>query len=132
MARKSIVLLQNRQNVLPLDRSGKIAVLGANAIDSVMQWGNYSGFATRTVTALEGIQSLAPQARYVSGCGLTRNEVFESRFDCLTAPVGSPGMQCVYWNNTEMEGTPANTVFTTSPLNLSNGGNTVFAPGVNL
>ena len=132
MARKSIVLLQNRQNVLPLDRSGKIAVLGANAIDSVMQWGNYSGFATRTVTALEGIQSLAPQARYVSGCGLTRNEVFESRFAELRNPLGGRGMQATYYNNTEMEGKPAATTNITAPIMLSNGGNTVFAPGVNL
>jgi beta-glucosidase len=40
MARKSIVLLQNKQQVLPLKKDDKIAVLGANAIDSVMQWGN--------------------------------------------------------------------------------------------
>ena len=132
MARKSIVLLQNKQNVLPLDRSGKIAVLGANAIDSVMQWGNYSGFATRTVTVLEGIQSLAPQARYVSGCGLTRNEVFESRFGELRNPLGGRGMQATYYNNTEMEGKPAATTNITAPIMLSNGGNTVFAPGVNL
>lgn len=132
MARKSIVLLQNRQNVLPLAKSDKIAVLGANAIDSVMQWGNYSGFATRTITALEGIQQQAPQARYVSGCGLTRNEVFESRFGELKNPLGNRGMQATYYNNTEMEGTPAATVNITSPIMFSNGGNTVFAPGVSL
>ena len=132
MARKSMVLLQNRQNVLPLAKNGKIAVLGANAIDSVMQWGNYSGFATRTVTALEGIQQLAPQATFISGCGLTRNEVFESRFGELKAPLGSKGMQVTYYNNTEMQGTPAAMANFAAPIMLSNGGNTVFAPGVNL
>ena len=144
MAQKSIVLLKNN-GILPLPSAatesqptGKIVVMGPNANDSVMMWGNYAGYPTRTITALEGIRSAVKGQRstsdipYIPACGLTRNEVFESRFDCLTAPVGSPGMQCVYWNNTEMEGTPANTVFTTSPLNLSNGGNTVFAPGVNL
>ena len=55
MARKSMVLLLNKNQALPLKKDARIAVLGANAIDSVMQWGNYSGFATRTVTALEGI-----------------------------------------------------------------------------
>ena len=79
MARKSMVLLLNKQQVLPLKKDQKIAVLGVNAIDSVMMWGNYSGFATRTISALEGIQQLAPQAHYISGCGLTRNEAFESR-----------------------------------------------------
>ena len=136
MARKSIVLLKNN-GVLPLSSSKavpqqKIVVMGANAIDSVMQWGNYSGFATRTITALEGIQQISPQARYISGCGLTRNEVFESRFADLKTPLGSQGMQATYYNNTEMNGTPAATITLTSPIMQSNGGNTVFAPGVNL
>ena len=136
MARKSIVLLKNN-GILPLSSSTavpqqKIVVMGANAIDSIMQWGNYSGFATRTITALEGIQQIVPQARYISGCGLTRNEVFESRFAELMTPLGSQGMQATYYNNTEMNGTPAATINITSPIMLSNGGNTVFAPGVNL
>ena len=132
MARKSMVLLQNNNQILPLKKDARIAVLGVNAIDSVMQWGNYSGFATRTVTALEGIQQLAPQAKFINGCGLTRNEVFESRFGELKAPLGSKGMQATYYNNTDMSGTPATTVHITAPIMLSNGGNTVFAPGVNL
>jgi beta-glucosidase len=132
MARKSMVLLQNKNQTLPLSKDARIAVLGSNAIDSVMQWGNYSGFATRTVTALEGILQLAPQARFISGCGLTRNEVFESRFGELRNPLGSKGMQATYYNNTDMSGTPAATMNITAPIMLSNGGNTVFAPGVNL
>ena len=132
MARKSIVLLQNKERVLPLEKAAKIVVLGANAIDSVMQWGNYSGFATRTVTALEGIQQLAPQAKFISGCGLTRNEVFESRFGNLKNPLGGKGIQATYYNNTDMSGAPVATVNITAPIMLSNGGNTVFAPGVNL
>jgi len=139
MARKSIVLLKNGSAggdtpspVLPLSKDAKIVVLGTNAIDSVMMWGNYSGFATRTVTALEGIQAFAPQARFISGCGLTRNEVFESRFSGLKTPLGSKGIQATYYNNTEMKGSPVATVDIKSPIMLSNGGNTVFAPGVNL
>ena len=131
MARKSIVLLKNN-GALPLKKEADMVVMGANAIDSVMQWGNYSGFATRTITALEGIQALAPQARFVSGCGLTRNEVFESRFGELRAPLGGNGMQVTYYNNQEMQGVPAATTNFTAPIMLSNGGNTVFAPGVNL
>ena len=132
MARKSIVLLQNKQKMLPLKKNQKIAVLGANAIDSVMMWGNYSGFATRTITAMEGIQQFAPQAKFISGCGLTRNEAFESRFDELKTPLGNKGMKATYYNNTEMKGTPVATTDFTAPIMLSNGGNTVFAPGVNL
>ena len=132
MARKSIVMLQNKQQILPLKKNQKIAVLGANAIDSVMMWGNYSGYATRTITAMEGIQQFAPQAKFISGCGLTRNEAFESRFDELKTPFGTKGMQATYYNNTKLKGTPAATADFTAPIMLSNGGNTVFAPGVNL
>ena len=140
MALKSIVLLQNRGNVLPLgDRSAtNIVVMGPNANDSVMMWGNYSGYPTRTITALEGITTKArlldpkSQIRYIQGCGLTRNESFESRFGEVKDPLGNMGIQATYWNNTEMKGQPVTVVNIKSPVRLSNGGNTVFAPGVNL
>ena len=130
MALKSIVLLQNKNNVLPLGNQD-IVVMGPNANDSVMMWGNYSGYPTRTITALEGIREKS-RVKYIQGCGLTRNEQFESRFSQLITPLGASGMQIIYWNNTEMKGEPAAIVDTKSPIRLSNGGNTVFAPGVNL
>ena len=131
MARKSIVLLKNN-GVLPLPLTSDLVVMGQNANDSVMMWGNYAGYPTKTVTALEGIQAIAPQTRFVNGCGLTRNEVFESRFTELKTPLGSKGIQATFYNNTEMKGSPAATIDLTSPVLLSNGGNTIFAPGVNL
>ena len=89
MAQKSIVLLQNRNDVLPLGNTFKpfsgsatdIVVMGPNANDSVMMWGNYNGFPTHTITALEGITKKAnkrvpgSRIRYIQGCGLTRNEI---------------------------------------------------------
>ena len=131
-ARKSMVLLHNKNHALPLNKDAKVVVLGVNAIDSIMQWGNYSGYANRTITALEGIQSIAPQARYISGCGLLRNEAFESRFNDIVAPLGDKGLQVSYYNNKEMKGAPVATGLFKVPIMLSNGGNTVFAPGVNL
>ncbi|MBQ1827890.1 MAG: glycoside hydrolase family 3 C-terminal domain-containing protein, partial [Prevotella sp.] len=135
MAREGTVLLKNN-GVLPLDsskvHSSKLVVMGPNANDSIMQWGNYSGYATKTVTILEGLRQQLGNVPYIQGCGLTRNEVFESRFDKMRAPSGQQGIQAVYWNNTEMKGRPVTTVHMSSPVNLSNGGNTVFAPGVNL
>ncbi|MBR6867589.1 MAG: glycoside hydrolase family 3 C-terminal domain-containing protein [Prevotella sp.] len=137
MARKSIVLLQNRDGLLPLDRT-EIVVMGPNANDSVMMWGNYAGYPTRTITALEGIVSKARKLnpngniRYIQGCGLTRSEVMESRFNEIIDPLGNQGIQATYWNNTEMKGAPAATVTIGNAVRLSNGGNTVFAPGVNL
>ena len=131
MARKSIVLLKNN-GVLPLSKTSGIFVMGPNANDSVMQWGNYSGYPTKTVTALEGIRQQLGNIPYIVGCDLTRNENVESRFAEIKAPLGNQGMQVTYYNNTEMSGKPVTTVTMTEPIKLSNGGNTVFASGVNL
>ena len=139
MARQSIVLLKNN-GILPLARHSSpntqhsYLVMGPNANDSTMLWGNYSGYPTHTTTILQGITEKVKGGglRYVRGCGLTRNEVHESRFDRMRTPDGRPGMLATYWNNTEWKGTPAATKVMTEPINQSNGGATVFAPGVNL
>lgn len=71
MARKSMVLLSNKKQTLPLSKSiRKVAVMGPNANDSVMQWANYNGFPSHTVTILEGIQSKLPAGAvvYEKGC----------------------------------------------------------------
>ena len=154
IAQKSIVLLKNN-GVLPLANNrlsnsklsnSKIAVVGPNANDSIMMWGNYTGDATHTVTALEGIRqkissltshhspltSPLPTIKYIPACGLTRNEVYESRYSELRSPLGPQGMQAAFFNNIDLKGTPIATVTLSQGLHLSNGGNTVFAPGVNL
>ena len=137
IAREGVVLLKNN-GVLPLAsekikvKSEKLVVMGPNASDSIMQWGNYSGFATQTITALQGLRQQLGNVPYVQGCALTRGEVLESRFDKIRAPEGGKGIRAYYWNNTEMKGDPVTNVVITEPINLSNGGNTVFAPGVNL
>ena len=66
-ARKSIVLLKNEKELLPLsekDGSG-LFVMGPNAADSTMMWGNYNGFPLHTVTLAEGILNLCPSATLV-------------------------------------------------------------------
>ena len=57
MAQKSIVLLQNKNNILPLDanKHKRIAVVGPNAADSVMLCGNYNGTPRHAITIYEGI-----------------------------------------------------------------------------
>lgn len=132
MARESIVLLKNN-GILPLNpQSSSFVVMGPNANDSVMQWGNYSGYPTATSTILQGIRERLGKVKYVQGCGHTRNEVAESRYADLRTPDGKRGMKATYWNNSRMEGQPATTQTLTEPIQLSNGGATVFAPGVNL
>ena len=122
IAREGIVLLKN-DGILPLKRKD-IVVMGPNANDSVMQWGNYTGYPTQTITALQGLRRLLGRnVKYIPGCGLTRSQVSESRFGSMTA---------TYWNNEKMEGNPAATATYKEPVMLSNGGATVFAPGVGL
>ena len=137
IARQSIVLLKN-DGLLPLSseeilsRNSSLIIMGPNANDSTMLWGNYTGYPTQTTTILQGIRNYIPDAPYIRGCGFTRNEIHESRFDMMRTPDGQPGMQATYWNNTEWQGIPAATTVMTEPINQSNGGATVFAPGVNL
>jgi beta-glucosidase len=78
MARKSMVLLKNKNNTLPLSKTiRKIAVIGPNANDSVMQWANYNGFPGKTVTILEGIRNKAGDTEviYEPGCSHTGDSV---------------------------------------------------------
>lgn len=73
VARKSMTLLKNN-GILPLPVRGKrILVMGPNANDSVMQWGNYNGTPSHTVTILEGIRSVLPEVTYLKGCDHVMN-----------------------------------------------------------
>ena len=145
LAREGVVLLKNdptpnpspkergeQQGILPLRKYMRVVVLGANAADSTMMWGNYNGYPTHTVTILEGIRQKAPLTRFVKGCGLTRNIAEESLFGEMTTPDGLQGMRVTYWNNTTQEGAPATNGYHTQGVVKDNGGATVFAPGVAL
>jgi len=71
MARKSIVLLKNENEALPLRKDlGKVAVIGPNAHNVDVQNGNYNGTPADPVTVYEGIKSkLGEEAevRYAQG-----------------------------------------------------------------
>ncbi len=70
MARETMTLLQNRKNALPLKKNARYAVVGPNAADSLVMWGNYNGTPRKTVTVLEGIASKvgAENVVYAKGC----------------------------------------------------------------
>jgi len=133
MARESLVLLQNNGNVLPLNKNLKVAVVGPNANDSVMQWGNYNGFPSHTVTLLEGIRAYLPEAQviYEPGCDLTSDVTLQSVFQQCSAD-GKQGFSAKYWNNTKQEGTPDVTTHISTPFHFITTGATAFAAGVNL
>lgn len=69
MARESMTLLQNKNNLLPLKAGMTVALVGPNANDSVMQWGNYNGFPSHTVTLLEALRKRLSEEQliYVPG-----------------------------------------------------------------
>lgn len=127
MARKSMTLLKN-DGILPLRKSGmKILVVGPNAVDSVAMWGNYNGFPSHTVTVLEGISAMTPEVTYARGCDHVISSDLVSAFDKFDG-----GLKASYWNSLTPEGAPVATAVHTTPLNLTTGGATVFAPGVEL
>jgi beta-glucosidase len=76
-ARKSIVLLKNDHNALPLSKSLKtIAVIGPNADDVDVLLGNYNGIPTAPITPLEGIRrklGSATRVIYARGSELAPN-----------------------------------------------------------
>lgn len=133
MAQESIVLLQNKKNVLPLNKKMKIAVVGPNANDSVMQWGNYNGFPSHTVTLLEGIKQYVPEAQIIfePGCDHTSDLTLQSVFQQCSMN-GKNGFSAKYWNNPKQEGNPDVLTHVSTPFHFITTGATTFAAGVNL
>ena len=68
MAHESLVLLQNKDEVLPLGKCSRIALLGPNADNAPMQWGNYNGIPRSTVTLKDALQQRVPSLTYIQGC----------------------------------------------------------------
>ena len=149
MARQSIVLLQNRGNVLPL-KAGKerIAVIGPNADNVTMMWGNYNGTPNHTVTILDGIckamgvksekvksgksRMKGEKVVYMPGCDLVSDKVVDGLMDSDCQAEGRKGLRGTFWNNTRMDGKPVTTQFYTAPVAVTTAGFHNFAPGVNI
>ena len=143
MARETMVLLQNKDNILPLNASDyvggrRLAVLGPNAADSVCLSGNYNGTPRHSVTVLEGITKYLQQqgadpslVLYDRVSEWVSPESFESHFNYCSFN-GEPGFYATYFNTPKPSDEPVATARYTSPFRLCTSGGTVFAPGVNL
>ncbi len=133
MARETMVLLQNNKNILPLKPKMTVALVGPNANDSVMQWANYNGTPSRTVTLLQALRERLPENQiiYEPICGHTEGKVWKSLFT-LCSMDGEPGFSATYWNNHEFKGETAATDQVRTPFHFSGAGSTAFAAGVNL
>ncbi len=78
-ARKSVVLLKNENNLLPLKKVAirTIGVIGPNANNRKALVGNYEGTASEYITILEGIQRYVGddvRVMFSEGCHLCKNK----------------------------------------------------------
>ncbi|HOW10392.1 MAG TPA: glycoside hydrolase family 3 C-terminal domain-containing protein [Bacteroidales bacterium] len=111
-ANKSVVLLKNSANTLPLSKNIKsIAVIGPNADNFESLIGNYNGIPKDPVTVLRGIKNkLSPETKilYAEGSDLAEPvhnlTVIPSRY--LQTPDGKQGAVGEYFNNRDMKGEP--------------------------
>ncbi|HUX58818.1 MAG TPA: glycoside hydrolase family 3 C-terminal domain-containing protein [Bacteroidales bacterium] len=111
-AQKSIVLLKNKNNILPLNKEIKtIAVIGPNADNFESLIGNYNGIPRDPVTVLKGITNkVTPDTRiiYTEGSDLANgihNLIpIPSRY--IVTEDGRQGAFGEYYNNRDMKGEP--------------------------
>ena len=108
MAQKSIVLLKNDHNTLPLSKKiKKIAVVGPCADDSVSLLGNYNGFPSKRVTILQGIQEKLGKSTEIvfeQGINLLDDKLF---FPVdIVSSLKENGFKAEYFKNIKLEGLP--------------------------
>ncbi|HTG64986.1 MAG TPA: glycoside hydrolase family 3 C-terminal domain-containing protein [Flavobacterium sp.] len=111
-SQKSIVLLKNQNNSLPLSKNIKtIAVIGPNADDVQSLWGNYSGIPSNPISVLQGIKNkIEPNAKvlYAQGTDLAKGvpamKVIPSI--CFENENGTQGLKGEYYANSKWEGAP--------------------------
>jgi beta-glucosidase len=134
MALESMTLLQNKNNILPISKSSKkIAIIGPNAEDKPMLWGNYNGTPIRTISILDGVKTKLAENKifYDKGCDLVEDKVTQTYFDQCSFE-GKQGFKATYWNNPKLEGDIVTTQYITNPIKMTTAGQHEFASGVNL
>ena len=110
VARESIVLLKNDNNLLPLKKDLKtIAVIGPTADSYEMLLGNYHGTPSKYVTPLQGIKNKMPDAEilYEEGCNLVEEGgITQNLSDDILRIDDQPGLKLEYFKNTNLAGEP--------------------------
>ena len=109
-ARKSMVLLKNENNILPLKKDlGTVAVIGPNSDEWMMLLGNYNGVPSKAVTPFEGIKeklSGYSNVVYAQGCEwIDGFPMFEQvPGSVLFHGENESGLKTDYYNNKELTG----------------------------
>ena len=78
MAHESLVLLQNRDGILPLAADTRIALVGPNADDRELFWGNYNAIPEFTVTLADALRARIPELVLQHGCDLITGDFDEA------------------------------------------------------
>jgi beta-glucosidase len=108
VARKSIVLLKNQNNTLPLPKTLKnIAVIGPNSDQWLMLLGNYNGVPSKAITPLEGIKEKLPDAnvRFAQGCELSDGiPMFYPVPKEVLFQDNKPGLKVDFYNKSDLMG----------------------------
>lgn len=110
-ARESIVLLKNKNNLLPLrNKPATIAVIGPNADSLDALLGNYNGKPSKPVTVLEGIRTrfAGSTINYVEGTGLVGPVTKPIPSEALYSDESRTehGLKGEYFSNIKLEGSP--------------------------
>ena len=112
-AKKSIVLLKNNNNVLPLLKTIKtLAVIGPNANDGEVMLANYHGFPSHVVTPLEGLKNRLPSTNILYAKGSRHAdevpdlEVIPSSFFYTSEDASRSGLNAEYFTNAKLSGKP--------------------------
>jgi beta-glucosidase len=119
-ARKSIVLLKNEKNLLPLKKDlGTLAVIGPNADQWLMLLGNYNGVPSDAITPLRGIRekvSDKTNVLFAQGSELAEGMPMFYTIPAEVLSTGQQqGLQGDFFNNIDFSGTPT---FTNRSANL--------------
>jgi len=114
-AQKSIILLQNKNDLLPLgNQVKKIAIIGELANKTLL--GGYSPKKVDGVSIIDAFKDTDYEIEYIEvGAPTNYMEEIDSRY--LVTENGEKGLQVEYFNNTQLTGKPALTQVET---NLSN------------
>ena len=110
-AREGICLLENKGNLLPLNKYIKrIAVIGPSA--DTARLGDYTPYVDRpdAITILQGVKDIvSPETvvTYTKGTGILEDELDVIAADYLTDGNGNQGLLGRYFNNPGLDGEPA-------------------------
>lgn len=108
IAKKAIVLLKNKADILPLSKNTKkIAVMGPSA--DTCRFGDYSSASSvkRACTLLDGIKEIVgsdTEVLFSKGCSILDSDITPVPSHWFKTPEGAVGLKGEYFNNCDCSG----------------------------